>query len=137
MISFSKVWKLWTIYDTIEADEIKETKTMENGIVTPGWKTSEFWIHLLTYVPTVAAIFLPAASPVLLGLTVVAHFGSAFYTAQRSGVKIAAMAQSAAPSVAQIAQAAADALDQAAKSAQAAAPAPIAAPAAPALPKLS
>ncbi len=101
-----------------------------NNTVTPGWKTSEFWIHLLAYAPVVAAVFLPASSPILLGIAAVTHLGSAFYTAQRSGVKIAAMAQQAAPSAASIAEAAASALDAAAKALP---PAPTVTPMAPAL----
>lgn len=63
--------------------------------VTPGWKTSEFWLHILAYAPAIAAIFLPPTAPILLGITAVSHLAAAVYTAQRSGVKIAALAPDA------------------------------------------
>ena len=79
-----------------------------NG-VTPGWKTSEFWLHLIAYAPAIAAIFLPQSSVILLGITAVSHLAASAYSANRSGVKIAALA----PTAIDIAGAVADALDKA------------------------
>ena len=70
-------------------DAIKENKM--NSIVTPGWKTSEFWMHLLAQLPAVAGLFLGASNPVVIGLACAANLGASIYTACRSNVKMSAL----------------------------------------------
>ena len=53
----------------------------------PGWKTSEFWLHIISQVPTVLALCLGASNPVTLGIGAAAMLGSSIYTACRSNVK--------------------------------------------------
>lgn len=114
-----EAWKLLRAYDKIKADATEE-RHMNDGTVTPGWKTSEFWLHLLANAPAVAAIFLPASSTALIAITALSHLAAAFYSAQRSGLKAAAMARTVAPAALDIVKAAADALAQAAAKAPAA-----------------
>lgn len=69
---------------------------------SPGWKTSEFWLHIVSLVPMVLGVALGASNPVTLGVGAVATIGAAVYTASRSGVKSSAaqVAASAAPAIA-------------------------------------
>lgn len=106
-------WKVWGIFSTLENEA--EGKTMDNGTVTPGWKTSEFWLHIAAQIPTVAALLLGASNPVVLGLTAACALGSAIYTISRSNVKVTALTAAA--------QAAADSLNSAPQAAPTAAPA--------------
>lgn len=111
-MNLMQAWKLWGIWSTIAADEKKETTMNPQGAVTPGWKTSEFWLHLAAQIPTVAAVFLGAANPVVLALTAACALGSAIYTVSRSQVKVAAItagAQAAADALAKTTAPAADA----------------------------
>lgn len=108
------LWKLWRIYDNLEAEEKGDTKMNNGTIVTPGWKTSEFWLHIASQIPTIAAFVLGASNPVVLGLAAAYTLGSAIYTVSRSQVKVAAITAAA--------TAAADALNAAAAPAPAAAP---------------
>lgn len=83
---------------------------MDNGTVTPGWKTSEFWLHILAQAPAVLGIFIGAANPVVIGVAAFANLGAAVYTAMRSNVKIASIGATAAPAAVDAANAAAAAL---------------------------
>lgn len=49
---FSKVKALWTV-KTFATSSIKEGKRMNGS--KPGWKTTEFWLTLLTNVSTLVA----------------------------------------------------------------------------------
>lgn len=100
-------WKAWGILSTLKKEG--EATTMNNGTVTPGWKTSEFWLHIAAQIPTIGALFLGASNPIVLGLTAACALGSAIYTVSRSQVKVAALtaaAQAAADSLSTTAQAA-------------------------------
>jgi hypothetical protein len=107
---------------------------MNNQTVTPGWKTSEFWLTLLHQIPTVLAIFLGASNPAVIAVGVVGGLVSAIYTANRSGVKIAAMGGALVAPATTLAQGATDALNALADAAKTAAAATAAAPAVPAAP---
>ncbi len=63
--------------------------------VTPGWKTSEFWLHIVGQVPAVLGIIMGASNPVVLGVSAVCGLASAIYTACRSQVKVAALVSGA------------------------------------------
>lgn len=68
---------------------------------SPGWKTSEFWLHILSFVPMALGAALGASNPVTLGVGAIAVLGSSIYTASRShikstGVQVAAKAAIAA-----------------------------------------
>lgn len=105
-------------------NEAKKEIIVDNQVAV-GWKTSEFWMHLLAYVPTIAAIFLPSTAPLMLGISAFAHLGAAAYGFNRSSVKVAALA----PDGISLLESVADALKKAAASAQVPAPATPAAPA--------
>lgn len=64
--------------------------------VTPGWKTSEFWLHIVSQLPAVLGIFLGASNPIVLGVAAVGALASSVYTFSRSGLKSDAMAAAAA-----------------------------------------
>ena len=58
--------------------------------VKPGWKTTEFWLHIVSQLPTVAALALGASNPVTLGIGAFAALSSVIYTASRTAVKVSA-----------------------------------------------
>lgn len=102
-----KAWQLWGIFTSIEKDAVKET-TM-GSTVTPGWKTSEFWLHILAQVPTVLALFLGASNPITIAVAAAGTLASGIYTFSRSGLKSDALTAAASAA----ATAAAAALNQA------------------------
>jgi hypothetical protein len=118
----TKVRALMAISDMISEGE-KET-TM-NGTVTPGYKTSEFWLHILSQVPAVLGMFLGASNPIVLAVAAAGALASAVYTVSRSGLKSTAITAAASNA----ASAAASALQQAVPPAPVAASVPSATPA--------
>lgn len=64
--------------------------------VTPGWKTSEFWLMIVHQLPTVVAVLLGASNPVTLGIGAASALGASIYTACRSNVKATALQVAAA-----------------------------------------
>ena len=82
--------------------------------VEPGWKTSEFWMHILAQVPTVLALFLGASNPITIAVAAAGTLASGIYTVSRSGLKSDALTAAASAA----ATAAASALVQAAPTAQ-------------------
>lgn len=84
-----KAFKLWSVFTTLEKEEVKETKMSDPAagpsvVVTPGWKTSEFWLSLLPQVPVVLGVFLGSTNPITLGIGAVCALG---YTLSRAYVK--------------------------------------------------
>lgn len=75
-------------------DAKKETK-MGNEI-TPGYKTSEFWLHIVAQLPMVLGLFLGASNPVVIAVAAAGALASAVYTVSRSGLKKEAIASVAA-----------------------------------------
>lgn len=100
-------WKLWGIFTTLETEAKKET-TM-GTTVTPGWKTSEFWLHIIAQLPSVLAVFLGASSPIVIAVAAAGGLASSVYTFSRSGLKSDALTAAASAA----ASAAADALAKA------------------------
>lgn len=68
--------------------------------VTPGYKTSEFWLHIIAQVPTILALFLGASNPITIAVAAVGALGSAVYTISRSGLKSDAIVSAAASATA-------------------------------------
>jgi hypothetical protein len=62
---------------------------------TPGWRTSEFWLHLVSLVPMALGVALGASNPVTIGVGAAATLGAAVYTACRSNVKATGLAVAA------------------------------------------
>ena len=81
--------KALLVFKKAVSDAVLETKM--NNVPTPGWKTSEFWMHLLAQLPALAAMFFGANSSATIGIAVGANLGAAIYTACRSNVKMAAL----------------------------------------------
>lgn len=86
---------------------------------SPGWKTSEFWLHILSLIPVGLAAAVGASNPITLGVAAAVTLGSSIYSICRSNVKVNALQVAS-----QAAQAAASAIVSATP-----APAPSAAPA--------
>ena len=58
----------------------------------PGWRTSEFWLHILSLIPMGLGIALGASNPVTIGVGAAAALGASIYTACRSQVKATGLA---------------------------------------------
>lgn len=99
-----QAWKLWGVASELEKEAVKENKM--GTTVTPGWKTSEFWLHIVAQLPAVLGMFLGASNPVVIAVAAVSALGSAVYTVSRSNLKSDALTSAAAAA----ASAAADAL---------------------------
>lgn len=84
MNPFKLLQAYWKI-SSLESEAV-EVKTVNNQ-AKPGWKTSEFWLHVLAQAPAIAGIFLGATNPVVLGLAAISTLGAAVYTASRTSVK--------------------------------------------------
>ena len=106
-INILQAWKLWGIASTLEKEAVKEN-TM-GTVVTPGWKTSEFWLHIAAQVPAIVGMFLGASNPVVIALSAVYGLGSVAYTFSRSGLKsdaiVAASAAAAQAAASELAKA--------------------------------
>jgi hypothetical protein len=86
-----------------------EQEIKMNGTVTPGWKTSEFWLHIFCQIPSVLGMLIGASNPIVLAMTAAGALASAVYTISRSGLKSTAITAAASTA----ATAAASALQQA------------------------
>ncbi len=93
-----KLWKAGQALGPLETEAEQDTK-MPDNTTKPGWKTSEFWLHVLAYAPAVAAIFLPPSAPALIAISAVAHLSAAAYTFSRSGVKIGGLLSDSLPAI--------------------------------------
>ncbi len=125
MISFGllmKLWKAGQALGPLETEAEEEIK-MPDNTTKPGWKTSEFWLHVLAYAPAVAACFLPPSAPALIAISAVAHLAAAAYTFSRSGVKLGGVLSDSLPAIA----AAGDQISAALTAAALATPSPAAA----------
>ena len=81
---------------------VAQTVQSASAPASPGWRTSEFWLHILSLVPMGLGIAIGASNPITLGVGALATIGASVYTASRSGVKSSAVqvAASAAPAIA-------------------------------------
>lgn len=64
--------------------------------VTPGWKTSEFWLTVVHQLPTLLAVLLGASNPVTIAIGAASALGASIYSASRSHVKATALEVAAA-----------------------------------------
>lgn len=102
-----------------------------DNTVKPGWKTSEFWLHLLAMASGVLAIVPGVPAAAVVGVAAISNLAAAWYSYNRTDVKTTALSV-ALDAGTQAANAAADAIKRAMASAPVtvppAAPAPVAVP---------
>lgn len=98
---------LWALRGLVA--EAKKEITVNNEI-KPGWKTSEFWLHIASQLPTVLGLFLGASNPIVIALTAAGALAASVYTLSRSNLKGAALSAAASDA----AKAASDSLTKAA-----------------------